>query len=438
MIAAGLPNLAADLIWSCENFRLTSFPGPLTLLPSRPFPAMVLASAPADPAAPAPGPDTPSPPAPGAEPALLVLADGTVLRGVAFGARGTVVGEVVFNTGMTGYQEVMTDPSYAGQLVTFTYPELGNTGVNSEDEEADHPHVRGVIARQLAALPSSWRSREDLQGWLTRHGVVGIRGVDTRALVRHLRDGGAINGAISSDGTAAAALLEQVRSAPAMDGLNLAATVSTPKPYSWNQLCKAAFDTRVQAAPGRPYRVVAIDVGIKRAILERLVAHGCSVTVLPADASAEQVLALEPEGVFLSNGPGDPAAVTGGIALARELLSHPELPLFGICLGHQILGLALGGRTFKLGYGHRGLNHPCGSPGSVEITSQNHGFAIDAASLPAEVIVTHHNLNDRTVAALALRQQPVLGVQYHPEASPGPHDADHHFGRFVELMAHRR
>ena len=400
---------------------------------------MVSSHAPAT-ATPLPGPEVPAQPS-GSPPqqALLVLADGMVLRGLAFGARGTVIGEVVFNTGMTGYQEVMTDPSYAGQLVTFTYPELGNTGVNGEDEEADHPHVRGVIARQLSPVASNWRSREDLESWLSRHGVVGIHGVDTRALVRHLREGGAINGAISSDGSGAAALLERVRSAPSMDGLNLAATVTTAHPYQWNEVCRAGFDTRIQNPPERPYKVVAIDFGIKRAILERLVAHGCSVTVLPADATAEQVLALGPEGVFLSNGPGDPAAVAAGIALASALLTHADLPLFGICLGHQILGLALGGRTFKLGYGHRGLNHPCGSPGSVEITSQNHGFAIDADSLPADrVIVTHWNLNDRTVAALALRDQPVFGVQYHPEASPGPHDADHHFARFAELMAQRR
>jgi carbamoyl-phosphate synthase small subunit len=400
---------------------------------------MVSSPAPAT-ATPLPGPEVPVQ-ATGSSPqqALLVLADGTVLRGLAFGARGTVIGEVVFNTGMTGYQEVMTDPSYAGQLVTFTYPELGNTGVNGEDDEADHPHVRGVIVRQLSPVASNWRSREDLESWLSRHGVVGIRGVDTRALVRHLREGGAINGAISTDGSGAASLLERVRSAPSMDGLNLAATVSTTQPYQWNDLCRASFDTRLQNPPERPFRVVAIDFGIKRAILERLVAHGCSVTVLPADATAEQVLALEPEGVFLSNGPGDPAAVAAGIALASALLSHADLPLFGICLGHQILGLALGGRTYKLGYGHRGLNHPCGSPGAVEITSQNHGFALDAGSLPADrVIVTHLNLNDRTVAALALRDQPVFGVQYHPEASPGPHDADHHFARFADLMAQRR
>jgi carbamoyl-phosphate synthase small subunit len=372
-------------------------------------------------------------------PALLVLADGLVLRGEAFGASGTAIGEVVFNTGMTGYQEVMTDPSYSGQLVTFTYPELGNTGVNAADQEADGPHVRGVIARQLAPLPSNWRTEDTLEAWLQRHNVVGIRGIDTRALVRHLREGGAINGAISSDGSSPQQLLEQVRSAPSMAGLNLADAVSTKTSYAWSALCPAEFDQRPRSAPEQPYRVVAIDFGIKRAILERLAAHGCAVTVLPASATLEQVLALEPEGVFLSNGPGDPAAVTSGIALAKGLVAQPNLPVFGICLGHQILGLALGGSTYKLGYGHRGLNHPCGSTGLVEITSQNHGFALDADSLPADQVeVTHFNLNDRTVAALAHRSKPLFGVQYHPEASPGPHDADHHFGRFVALMAERR
>ena len=371
--------------------------------------------------------------------AVLVLADGTVLRGQAFGSTGTVIGEVVFNTGMTGYQEVMTDPSYSGQLVTFTYPELGNTGVNGVDQEAERPHVRGVIARQLAPAASNWRSEGDLQQWLDRHGVVGIAGVDTRALVRHLREGGAVNGAISSDGTSPQKLLEQVRSAPSMTGLNLAAQVSTRESYTWTKPCPAPFDARLQDNPDRPFHVVAIDFGIKRAILERLVAHGCTITVLPSDSSLEQVLSHQPEGVFLSNGPGDPAAVTEGIALAAGLLKQANLPVFGICLGHQILGLALGGASFKLGYGHRGLNHPCGTPGQVEITSQNHGFALDAGSLPGDrVEITHLNLNDRTVAALAMRHQPVFGVQYHPEASPGPHDADHHFGRFVALMEERR
>jgi len=372
-------------------------------------------------------------------PALLVLADGLVLRGEAFGATGTAIGEVVFNTGMTGYQEVMTDPSYSGQLVTFTYPELGNTGVNPADQEADAPHVRGVIARQLAPQPSSWRCEQTLEAWLQHHQVVGIAGIDTRALVRHLREGGAVNGAISSDGTSPQTLLQQVRSAPSMAGLNLAERVSTPEPYTWSSACAAAFDQRLQTTPEQPYRVVAIDFGIKRAILERLVAHGCQVEVLPAHASLDQVLALQPDGVFLSNGPGDPAAVSSGITLARGLVQQNDLPVFGICLGHQILGLALGGSTYKLGYGHRGLNHPCGSTGVVEITSQNHGFALDAESLPSDAVeVTHLNLNDRTVAALAHRHKPVFGVQYHPEASPGPHDADHHFARFAALMAKRR
>jgi len=377
------------------------------------------------------------PPAPGE--ALLVLADGTLLRGLAFGAVGTAIGEVVFNTGMTGYQEVITDPSYVGQLVTFTYPELGNTGINAEDQEADFPQVRGVIARQLAPAPSSWRSSGSLASWLERHGVVGIAGVDTRALVRRLRDGGAINGAISSDGSDPHSLLEHVRQSPSMEGLNLAAQVSTKAPYQWDKLCQAGFDQRQQARPSDPYRVVAIDFGIKRSILERLAAHGCQVSVLPADSGIEQVLALAPEGVFLSNGPGDPAAVTAGIRLAEGLLAQADLPTFGICLGHQILGLALGGTTYKLAFGHRGLNHPCGGRGLVEITSQNHGFALETASLPGDQVeITHRNLNDDTVAALRHRHQPVFGNQYHPEASPGPHDADHHFGRFVALMAERR
>jgi len=371
--------------------------------------------------------------------ALLVLADGTVLRGQGFGATGTAIGEVVFNTGMTGYQEVITDPSYTGQLIIFTYPELGNTGINTEDLEADAPAVKAVITRELSPAPSNWRSSGNLEGWLQDHGVVGLSGIDTRAVVRLLREGGAINGAVSNDGTSPAALLEQVRSAPSMEGQNLAAQVSTNEPYQWSRPTAAAFDQRLQPKPLQPYKVVAIDFGIKRAILERLSAHGCDVQVLPASANFDQVMAHQPDGVFLSNGPGDPAVVSSGIELATALLGQHQLPLFGICLGHQILGLALGGRTFKLGYGHRGLNHPCGGNGLVEITSQNHGFAIDAASLDLQRIsVTHHNLNDGTVAALELRDQPVFGVQYHPEASPGPHDADHHFRRFTTLMAERR
>ena len=378
-------------------------------------------------------PDSPS------DKAYLVLADGTVLTGVGFGHSGTTIGEVVFNTGMTGYQEVLTDPSYAGQLVSFTYPELGNTGVNADDQEADRPHARGVIARQLAPVPSNWRCEQSLESWMQTHQLVGISGLDTRALVRHLREVGAMNGVISSDGQTPVQLLELLKQAPSMQGLNLADRVTTREPYQWNQACSVGFDQRLQRRSDAPFRVVAIDFGIKRAILDRLVAHGCDVTVLPADTDLETVRSHRPDGVFLSNGPGDPAAVTRGIALAKLLLEESDLPLFGICLGHQILGLALGGETFKLSYGHRGLNHPCGTTGQVEITSQNHGFALSADSLDSEVIdVTHFNLNDRTVAAIAHRQKPVFGVQYHPEASPGPHDADHHFARFVTLMADRR
>ncbi|CAI8247265.1 MAG: Carbamoyl-phosphate synthase small chain [Prochlorococcus marinus str. MIT 9313] len=371
--------------------------------------------------------------------ALLVLADGTVLEGEAFGHRGDAMGEVVFNTGMTGYQEVLTDPSYSGQLITFTYPELGNTGVNLDDQESSRPHARGVIARQLSPTPSSWRCQQSLQTWLEEQRVVGISGVDTRALVRHLREVGAMNGVISSDGSTPKQLMELLQQAPSMEGLNLADQVSTKDPYSWRSTCAVGFDQRLKRQIDSPYRVVAIDFGIKRAILDRLVAHGCEVTVLPASSDLATVLSSQPEGVFLSNGPGDPAAVTGGIALVKDLLNKVDIPLFGICLGHQIIGLAMGGRTFKLAYGHRGLNHPCGTTGQVEITSQNHGFALDASSLSqVNVVVTHLNLNDRTVAAIAHRDRPVFGVQYHPEASPGPHDADHHFAHFVELMADRR
>ena len=371
--------------------------------------------------------------------ARLVLQDGTVLEGFACGQRGSVIGEVVFNTGMTGYQEVLTDPSYSGQLITFTYPEIGNTGVNPDDQEADQPHARGLIVRQLAPQASNWRSKQSLPDWMEANGVIGIHGVDTRALVRHLRELGPMNGVISSDGRPALELLDELKQAPSMEGLNLADQVTTPTTYNWTKPCSVTFDQRFQTRPERPYRVVAIDFGIKRAILERLVSHGCELTVLPANTEINTVLSHEPEGVFLSNGPGDPAAVQSGITLARNLLEHKQMPMFGICLGHQILGLALGGTTFKLAYGHRGLNHPCGSTGQVEITSQNHGFALDAASLPADKVeVTHFNLNDRTVAALAHRNQPVFGVQYHPEASPGPHDADHHFARFAGLMADRR
>jgi len=375
-----------------------------------------------------------------ANPAFLVLSDGTLLEGRAVGFRGESFGEVVFNTGITGYQEVLTDPSYFGQLVTFTYPELGNTGVNPYDQEATHSSVKGVVVREFAERPSNWRSNQSFESWLKSEKVVGICGVDTRALVRHIRQFGAMNGVISTDGKLSPfQLLEKLRHSPSMEGLNLADEVTTKDPYFWNSPCGVNFDRRIRTHQGSPYKVVAIDFGIKRSILERLVSHGCEVTVVPASSNISLVQESFPEGVFFSNGPGDPSAVTAGIALAEQLIEQVDLPMFGICLGHQILGLASGGRTFKLAYGHRGLNHPCGTSGQIEITSQNHGFALDPQSLPRGIVdVTHLNLNDKTVAGIAFKNRPIFGVQYHPEASPGPHDADHYFARFVSLMEERR
>jgi carbamoyl-phosphate synthase small subunit len=367
-----------------------------------------------------------------AKPALLVLADGTTYRGWSFGAVGTTLGEVVFNTGMTGYQEVLTDPSYHGQIVTFTYPELGNTGVNAADEESDRPQMQGVIARNICHRPSNWRSTQSLPAYLEEHGIPGIYGIDTRALTRKLRASGAINGAISNEILDPAELLVKVRTAPDMNGLNLVKVVSTKKSYDWSTPSAAMWEFQTQSS--ETFKVVAIDFGIKRNILHRLASHGCQVTVVPANTSAEEILSYQPDGIFLSNGPGDPAAVIEGIATTKALLNAHK-PIFGICMGHQILGLALGAATFKLKFGHRGLNQPAGlAQQPVEITSQNHGFAITAESLQADVEVTHLNLNDQTVAGLRHKTLPFFSVQYHPEASPGPHDADYLFGQFVEQM----
>ena len=370
------------------------------------------------------------------QPALLALADGTVYRGWSFGASGTAVGEVVFNTGMTGYQEVLTDPSYCGQLVTFTYPELGNTGVNSEDDESAGPQVRGAIARNICTHPSNWRSTQSLPDYLQQHHIPGIYGIDTRALTRRLRSAGAMNGAISTDILDPKALLEEVWQAPVMTGLNLTEGVTTSEQYEWLEPTDPhwEFAPSLQSDAEAPLTVVAIDFGIKRNILRRLVSHGCRVIVVPATTSVEEILSHNPDGIFLSNGPGDPAAVTTGIATAQALLQQQK-PIFGICLGHQLLGLALGAETFKLKFGHRGLNQPAGLAQQVEITSQNHGFALDAQSLAqADVEITHLNLNDQTVAGLRHQTLPMFSVQYHPEASPGPHDADYLFQAFVEAM----
>lgn len=376
-----------------------------------------------------------------AQPALLVLADGTVFNGSAFGATGTTIGEVVFNTGMTGYQEVLTDPSYKGQIVTFTYPELGNTGVNPQDDESHQPHVRGVIARNICRRPSNWRSTQSLNDYLVEHNLIGIYGIDTRALTRKLRSIGAMNGAISTEILDPQVLLEQVQAAPSMAGLNLVKEVTTATPYEWIEPTDRAweFNPKNHATAGKAdLTVVAIDFGIKRNILHRLASYGCRVIVVPANTPAAEILKYNPDGIFLSNGPGDPAAVTEGISTTKELLGA-DRPIFGICMGHQILGLSMGAETFKLKFGHRGLNHPAGLSQQVEITSQNHGFAVDPDSLPAgSVEITHLNLNDKTVAGLRHRELPMFSVQYHPEASPGPHDADYLFEQFVQNMRDRR
>jgi carbamoyl-phosphate synthase small subunit len=374
-----------------------------------------------------------------ATPALLVLADGTSYQGWSFGATGTAIGEVVFNTAMTGYQEVATDPSYCGQIVTFTYPELGNTGVNPDDEESAHPHIRGAIARNICWRPSNWRSTQSLPDYLKAHNILGIYGIDTRALTRKLRSAGAMNGGISTEILDPSELLKQVVAAPSMAGLNLVQEVTTKEVYEWS----APTDSRWEFRPvttvdaEEPLTVVAIDFGIKRNILRRLASYGCRVIVVPADTPPEEILNYNPDGIFLSNGPGDPSVVSEGIATTKALLQQ-EKPVFGICMGHQILGLSMGAETFKLKFGHRGLNHPAGLQRQVEITSQNHGFAIHPDTLDAEVEITHLNLNDRTVAGLRHKSLPFFSVQYHPEASPGPHDADYLFEHFVEQMRANR
>ena len=370
-----------------------------------------------------------------ATPALLVLADGTCYNGWSFGSPGTAIGEVVFNTAMTGYQEVATDPSYCGQIVTFTYPELGNTGVNPEDEESNRPQIRGAIARNIAWRPSNWRATQSWPDYLKKNKIPGIYGIDTRSLTRKLRAAGAMNGGISTEILDPAKLLKQVQAAPSMAGLNLVKEVTTKEIYEWSDATDTHWEFRpaIDDSDREPLTVVAIDFGIKRNILRRLASYGCRIIVVPADTPSEEILKYNPDGIFLSNGPGDPAAVSEGIETTKALLASQQ-PIFGICMGHQILGLSMGAETFKLKFGHRGLNHPAGLQRQVEITSQNHGFAIDANSLGAQVEITHLNLNDRTVAGLRHKSLPFFSVQYHPEASPGPHDADYLFEQFVQLM----
>jgi carbamoyl-phosphate synthase small subunit len=363
------------------------------------------------------------------QPAKLVLADGRVFEGVAMGANITSVGEVVFTTGMTGYQEVITDPSYAGQMVTMTAPQIGNTGVNDEDDETRRPFVAGFIVHELSSVVSNWRAQSTLHQYLQRHGIRGISGVDTRALTRHIRDKGAQQGAIGTED--AKTLHDRAIASPSMSGLNLADGVSTDKVYEWTE---GSGRWNPRSNPTGSRHIVAIDYGVKLNILRSLVDVGARVTVVPSKTSAADVLALKPDGVFLSNGPGDPAAVDHAIGTIRELLG--KKPMFGICLGHQLLALAVGANTYKLKFGHRGLNQPVKelASGKIEITTQNHGFAVDVESTKGKAVTSHIHLNDGTCQGIEHRESGAFSVQYHPEASAGPHDAAHLFERFIQRV----
>ncbi|WP_266168228.1 glutamine-hydrolyzing carbamoyl-phosphate synthase small subunit [Dyella subtropica] len=372
-------------------------------------------------------------------PALLALEDGSVFHGHAVGATGETVGEVVFNTAMTGYQEILTDPSYSRQIVTLTYPHIGNTGVNAEDAESTAVHAAGLIVRDVPRRASNWRSTESLPDYLKRHGIVAIAGIDTRRLTRILRDKGALSGCIvAGEKIDAEVALAKARAFPGLNGMDLAKVVSVTKPYSWKEgtydLDRTAFNQ-----PAMRFKVVAYDYGTKLNILRLLAEQGCDITVVPAQTPAAEVLAMKPDGVFLSNGPGDPAACDYAVAATREFLDA-KIPLFGICLGHQIMGLALGAKTLKMKFGHHGANHPVKDhdDGRVLITSQNHGFAVDPTTLPANVRITHTSLFDGSLQGFALNDRPAFCFQGHPEASPGPHEMGYLFERFAKLMQEAR
>jgi carbamoyl-phosphate synthase small subunit len=357
------------------------------------------------------------------KPALLALEDGWTFRGRSWASEGEALGEMVFNTSMTGYQEVLTDPSYAGQIVCMTYPLIGNYGVNNEDAESSRPWVEGFAVREASRMASSWRAQETLDAYLKRWNIVAIEGIDTRALVRHIRDKGAMRACLSTIDTDEASVVDKARRSPSMENRELASVVTTRQSYE------------IAADGNERFHVVCYDFGVKRNSLRELAALGCRVTVVPASTASTEVLALAPDGVFLSNGPGDPASMDREVEEIRRLV-NAKVPTFGICFGHQLLARAFGGKTFKLVFGHRGGNQPVKDlqEGGVEITSHNHGFAVVADSLPTDVEVTHINLNDRCVEGIRHKTLPIFSVQYHPEAAPGPHDAAHHFRRFIELM----
>jgi carbamoyl-phosphate synthase small subunit len=399
--------------------------------------------------------------------AILALADGTVFEGTSFGAEGEAVGEVVFNTCMNGYQEILTDPSYKGQIVTMTYPLIGNYGVNPEDVESHRPFVEGFVIKEGSILPSNWRARKSLEEYLCDYHIVGIQGIDTRALTRHIRDHGAQEGVVSTADADPKSLVAKAKASPGLIGRDLVKEVCCETPFTWSRGVWEwpkgysepdagterrqldLFGARAEAHGSQPYRVVAYDCGIKWNILRQLVSSGCEVRIVPAATTAEEALALNPDGIFLSNGPGDPEGVPYLVEAVRALIG--KRPIFGICLGHQIIGLALGGRTYKLKFGHHGGNQPVKdlTTGRVEITSQNHGFAVDMDSFkndpkgqifgdPLDIVLTHVNLNDNTCEGLMHKRLPLFSVQYHPEASPGPHDASYLFRRFVEMMERER
>jgi carbamoyl-phosphate synthase small subunit len=371
--------------------------------------------------------------------AVLALEDGTEFRGLATGAEGQTHGEVVFNTSMTGYQEVLTDPSYSGQIVAMTCAEIGNYGVSSEDVESRRPHVAGFIIRDESPVASNWRAQGTLRDYLVANHIVAISDIDTRALTRLLRSAGVMRGVIATgDALDLQALVADAQASPRMEGSDLVKGVTSETAFDWPEEDPGEFGIGPDRRAKRRLKIAAYDFGMKRNILRRLSAHGCDVRVYPASTPAAVLLETSPDGVFLSNGPGDPAPLTYAIENAGTLVAS-NVPVFGICLGHQVLGLAMGGKTFKLKFGHRGANHPVKQldTGKIEITSQNHGFAVDPASLPPDVRVTHQNLYDGTVEGLRHRTQPVFSVQYHPEASPGPHDADYLFHDFIDLIESR-